>query len=227
MSAYYLQKLSATRLRQVYELAPVRVMQYLDAEVNYVLGRIRPGDVVIELGCGYGRVLPKLAKKAGWVTGVDTSSPSLDLARQSLAAMSNCSLARMDAAKLSFRDQAFDCVICVQNGISAFHVDQRALIRESIRVTRVGGTVLFSSYSEKFWKQRLEWFELQSKAGLLGEIDHAKTTEGVIVCKDGFTATTVDANDFRALTTGLNANVRIVEVDESSLFCSIVPLNGE
>ena len=223
MNEYYSRKLSAVRLKQVYEVAPVRVRQYLDAEMNHVLEKVRPGDLVVELGCGYGRILPKLAGKAGWVVGIDTSAPSLELARQTLGSASVCSLSRMDAVKLGFHDRTFDCVVCIQNGISAFHVDQRTLITESLRVTRAGGVVLFSSYSEKFWKQRLEWFELQSQAGLLGEIDYDRTKDGVIVCRDGFTATTVDANDFRALTAGLNADVRIVEVDESSLFCEIMP----
>jgi ubiquinone/menaquinone biosynthesis C-methylase UbiE len=226
VSEYYSHKLSAVRLKQAYDIAPPRVRQYLDAEVNHVLEKIHPSDLVIELGCGYGRILPKLAEKAGWVIGIDTSVPSLKFAQETLDTISNCSLSRMDAVKLGFQDQAFDCVVCIQNGISAFHVDQRTLISESVRVTRAGGIVLFSSYSDKFWKYRLEWFELQAEAGLLGEIDYDRTMDGVIVCRDGFTATTVDAEHFRALTTNLNAEVRIVEVDESSLFCEIEPLSG-
>jgi 2-polyprenyl-6-hydroxyphenyl methylase/3-demethylubiquinone-9 3-methyltransferase len=130
----------------------------------------------------------------------------------------------MDAAALGFRDRTFDRVICIQNGISAFHVDQRTLITESVRVTKQGGIALFSSYSDKFWEHRLDWFEAQSKAGLLGEINHEKTGNGIIVCKDGFTASTVRVDDFLALTSHLNVDVKIVEVDESSVFCEIVRL---
>jgi len=221
VSAYYSQMLAAARLKQVYEMAPVRVRQYLDAEVTHVLEKIRPGDLVVELGCGYGRIIPRLAAKAGWVVGIDTSGVSLEYAQETVD-LSNCSFSRMNAVKLAFRDGVFDCVVCVQNGISAFHVDQQALISESVRVAKAGGTVLFSSYSERFWKDRLEWFELQSKAGLVGEIDYEKTMDGVIVCRDGFTTTTVDGDDFLALTAQLDADVRLVEVDESSLFCEIV-----
>jgi len=226
VSGYYSQKLSAVRLKQVYDIAPPRVRQYLDAEVNHVLEKMHPGDLVIELGCGYGRILPKLAEKAGWVIGIDTSAPSLEVARETLGTVSNCSLSRMDAATLGFPDKTFDCVICIQNGISAFHLDKRTLISESVRMARADGIVLFSSYSDKFWKHRLEWFELQSEAGLLGEIDYARTKNGVIACRDGFTATTVDAQKFRALTANLNVDARIVEVDESSLFCEMQPLSG-
>lgn len=56
----------------------------------------------------------------------------------------------------------------------------------------------------------------------MGEIDTDKTQGGVIVCKDGFTASTVRRDRFLALTAGLNVDTTIVEVDESSLFCEMV-----
>jgi 2-polyprenyl-6-hydroxyphenyl methylase/3-demethylubiquinone-9 3-methyltransferase len=127
----------------------------------------------------------------------------------------------MDAARPAFHDQTFDAVICIQNGISAFHRDQRQLIREAVRITRRGGTVLFSTYSEKFWPYRLEWFRLQAEAGLVGEIDEDRTSDGVIVCKDGFTASTVGRERFLELASGLPVRTEIVEVDQSSLFCVI------
>ena len=224
MKNYYNDKLSAQRLKQCYEIAPPRVQQYLYEEVNYVLQKIHPGDMVLELGCGYGRILPQLSQRVHRVIGIDTSIFSLHFGQEMLCGISNCFLLNMDAIWLAFNDKVFDLVVCIQNGISALHVNQKELIRESIRVTKVGGTILFSSYSDKFWKDRLEWFELQSKAGLLGVIDNEKTRDGVIVCKDGFRATTVSPDQFLSLTTGFNVNVQVVEVDESSIFYEVTPL---
>lgn len=222
MNGYYIEKLSAERLRRCYDIAPQRVGQYLQAELNFVLNKINPSDLVLELGCGYGRIIPSLAQKARWVVGIDTSVSSLRDAQQSLSRTTNCLLLQMDAAQLSFLDRTFDAVVCIQNGISAFHVDQEHLIREAIRVTKHGGTILFSSYSDKFWEYRLDWFRRQSEAGLVGKIDYDKTGNGVIVCKDGFTAFTVGRDRFLALTAGLSVDATIVEVDESSLFCEMV-----
>lgn len=222
-SDYYADKLSAERLRRVYEIATPRVRQYLDAEVAFVLEHVHPCDAVLELGCGYGRIMPALAEKAGNVVGIDTSEASLAMAREFLRGIPNCELMRIDAVALEFADDTFDVVACIQNGISAFHVDQKQLINEAVRVCKPGGSVLFSSYSDKFWKHRLEWFKLQAGEGLLGEIDYEKTGDGVIACTDGFTATTVSTDGFRALTAGVAARVEIVEVDESSLFCVIKP----
>jgi 2-polyprenyl-6-hydroxyphenyl methylase/3-demethylubiquinone-9 3-methyltransferase len=145
----------------------------------------------------------------------------LELATKFVEGISNVSLSQMNAANLSFREHTFDCVVCIQNGISAFHVDPRILISESMRVAKPESLILFSTYAANFWEERLRWFQLQSQAKLLGEIDYEKTRPGVIVCKDGFTATTLGPEEFSNLTKGIDANVRIVEVDESSLFCEI------
>jgi 2-polyprenyl-6-hydroxyphenyl methylase/3-demethylubiquinone-9 3-methyltransferase len=222
MADYYNEKLSAERLKRVYEVATPRVQQYLRAEIDYVVSKVREGDIVVELGCGYGRLLPALAERAGSVFGIDTSLGSLTLAREMLPDNSRYHLACMNAVRLGFRDEAFDVVVCVQNGISAFHENQQDLVRECVRVCKKGGTALFSSYSDKFWDHRLEWFELQSQAGLLGQIDYKRTGNGEIVCTDGFTATTVRPDRFRSLTSNLGVDARIVEVDESSLFCEVV-----
>jgi 2-polyprenyl-6-hydroxyphenyl methylase/3-demethylubiquinone-9 3-methyltransferase len=221
MQGYYEKKLSAERLKKCYDIAPPRVRQYFASELSHVLRKIEPGKKVLDLGCGFGRILPDLAKKAGIVVGIDNSKASLIIAQKTIEGLSNCILIETDAVQLSFIRNTFDVVICIQNGISVFHVDKKELIMESIRVTKLGGPILFSSYSDKFWYHRLEWFQKQADAGLLGEIDYNKTGDGLIVCKDGFKATTVRPSQFLALTSDLDVEAKILEVDDSSLFCEI------
>lgn len=218
MKGYYHQKLNALRLKQVYDLASPRVRQYLEAEVRFVLDRISTTDRVLELGCGYGRVLLPMAKKARLAVGVDTSFDSLDLAAQSGPVFA---LAAMDAGKLGFKTDSFHVTACIQNGISAFHLDGEILIKEAVRVTVPGGRVLFSTYTPEFWPHRLDWFRDQAKHGLLGEMDEAATGNGVIVCKDGFTATTYSKDDFTRITDRLGLTPVFHVADESSLFCEI------
>ena len=217
MQSYYSDKLSAHRLRRCYEIAPPRVREYLETEIEHACAKFGSSGVALELGCGYGRVLPK----ARTLVGIDTSAPSLELAGMRLGGFSNWHLLVMDAARLGFRSRVFDLVLCIQNGVSAFHVSRDELIRESIRVTRPGGKVLFSSYSDKFWNARLEWFELQAGHGLIGEIDHSRTGNGVIVCRDGFRATTVSPAEFAASVATIGIQAIIEEVNESSVFCEI------
>ena len=81
---------------------------------------------------------------------------------------------------------------------------------------------MFSSYCESFWPERLKWFEIQSEHGLIGAIDYQRTGNGLIVCTDGFRATTVNADGFRSLARALGLTPKIVEVDNSSLVCEIM-----
>jgi 2-polyprenyl-6-hydroxyphenyl methylase/3-demethylubiquinone-9 3-methyltransferase len=218
---YYSKKLAGERLRRCYELAPQPVQRHLAAEIDFVRERVQATFSILELGCGYGRALKPLAPFAKTIVGIDTSPDSLQLASQYLADVPKSHLIAMDAVKMGFPTGRFDLVFCIQNGISAFHVDGRALIRAAIEVTKPGGKVLFSSYSDRFWEPRLDWFRIQSAQGLIGAIDEEATGDGVIVCKDGFRAETVSARDFSDLTKGLGRRVEITEVAESSLFCEV------
>lgn len=217
---YYAKKLSAERLRKVYEVASPRAGRYLEEEIRFVLDRITPNARVLELGCGYGRVLDRVTSRTKRAFGIDTSWDNLTMVAQQ--GRGGSMLVLMDAVSLGFAEKTFDLVACIQNGISAFKVDPLDLMREVVRVTRPGGRALFSSYSETFWPHRLEWFREQARHGLLGEIDEEATGNGVIVCKDGFRATTFSPDDFLALTDRLGLTAEVFEVDESSIFCEII-----
>jgi len=62
---------------------------------------------------------------------------------------------------------------------------------------------------------------MQAEAGLIGEIDWDQTKNGIISCKDGFKAITFTLEDFESLMSQLDIEATIVEVDKSSIFCTI------
>lgn len=214
MGIYYSDILSARNLERCYEIAPPRIRQYLTAEIDFVMKNLKPDERVLELGCGYGRVLGDLLKVTQSVVGIDTALGSLLHG----GLMREIQLAQMDAQYTGFQDNSFDVVVCIQNGISAFKVDPIDLVRESLRIKVDRGVCLFSSYSDKIWEERLEWFKLQAEERLLGELDWEKIERGTIVCKDGFVSTTFSEADFREIAHKLDVPCEITEVDSSSLF---------
>lgn len=221
MSNYYVKNLSAERLKLCYDLAPPRVKQYFQAEINVIAEKIKPNYSVLELGCGYCRILIELIPVTKKLFGVDVSFSSLQYAKEKFKATREINLIKMDAVNLGFKSKSFDLVFCAQNGISAFKVNAAELIDEAVRVTKPGGCVLFSSYSESFWNDRLQWFQIQSENKLLGEIDYNLTGNGEIVCKDGFRATTYSKEKFVSVTSYLKNKANIFEVDGSAIFCEI------
>jgi SAM-dependent methyltransferase len=168
----------------------------------------------------------QLAPHVKRIVGIDSADGSIELARDMAGTLpaelgSRCEFATMDALELDYEDNSIDAVICVQNGVCAFGVDQAKLLREALRVTRVGGKILFSTYLDKFWLDRLAWFQEQAAAGLLGAIDYEATGDGVIACCDGFRSGRLSHDDWRSLCAHVGYEPKLVEVDESCLFCEI------
>lgn len=220
MANYYSKQLHSHKLFQVYDTAYPRIKQYLDAEISFVAGRLRSGDSVLELGAGYGRILKQLAPHAAKLTGVDFSRDSVELSKHYLAGSPNCQVLHMDVGAMRY-DSCFDVVLGLQNTLSAIKRQPMELIRLSIQALSSGGKAYFSTYSENFWEQRLLWFREQAEKGLLGELDMNKTRDGVIVCKDGFTAVTFSREDLEGLGDVCGYPYSVQEVDRSSLFLII------
>lgn len=216
MSNYYAEKLNSKSLFQVYATKIPRIRQYLDEEIGYVRRRLTGKEKVLEIAAGYGRIVRRLAPYCAAIVGMDISEENVELAQDYLKDCPNASMVCMDARHIRF-DEKFDAVICLQNGLSAIRAKE-AEIDAIIDLLAPGGAAYFSTYSARFWDWRIKWFEEQTEKKLLGELDYGKTKDGVIVCKDGFRATTQTPEDYESIGRRAGLPYEIAEVDGSSLF---------
>ncbi len=218
---YYAKSLNAKRLQQVYETAIPRVEQYLRCEIELVASDLKKSDDVLELAAGYGRIMKEVAPFAKSVTGLDISCENVRYGKEFLKDSPNVTLLEMDVHKMDY-DCCFNAVLCLQNALSAVKATvPEAFAAHVLRSLKEGGRAYFSTYHPKFWESRLAWFVEQAEKGLLGDIDFEKTKEGVIVCKDGFKATTHSIEDFEKIGLASGYPWRIFEVDDSSIFLVI------
>ncbi|MFI1963386.1 class I SAM-dependent methyltransferase [Streptomyces pathocidini] len=100
---------------------------------------LRPGEKVLDAGCGTGRALPPLREAVGpggTVLGVDLTPEMLRAAARA-GTHRHALLAVADAARLPFRDAALDAVFAA--GLVSHLPDPRAGLRELARVVRPGG----------------------------------------------------------------------------------------
>lgn len=217
MSNYYAENLNSAKLFQVYQTRYPRIEQYFREEIDFVRKDLHGNENVLEVGAGYGRIIKELAPSVKRIVGIDISEGSVELGNDYIKDCKNASMQVMDAYNMEF-DEEFDVVLCLQNGLSAIKGKQSDLINQCMKVLKPGGIAYFSTYSSRFWDNRLDWFREQSEKGLLGEIDTEKTKDGVIVCKDGFVGITFSEDDFRKLGQESGYEYSVEEVDESSLF---------
>lgn len=217
MGNYYAEGLNSAKLFRVYDTKLERVRRYLREEISFVRRELEGNEKILELGCGYGRIMRELAPYADFIVGIDISTNSVRFGEEFLKDLPNCEIRVMDAHDLSF-GPVFDVVLCLQNGISAIKGEADHLVAQSLRVLVPGGKAYFSTYSASFWDHRLAWFREQADKGLIGQIDEEKTRNGNIVCKDGFTATTFSPEDLEILAQRTGCRYGMEEIDASSLF---------
>ncbi len=218
MGNYYSEKLGANSLVQVYDTDLPRVSQYLKSEIDFVRDSIKGKKNVLELGCGYGRIMKELAPCVEAITGIDLSAESVELAKSYLSDNANCRVIQMDAMNMDLPSN-FDAVLCLQNGLSAISSGSPfVLMEQCLQKLLSGGKAYFSTYSSKFWDDRVAWFREQANKGLLGQLDEELTKDGNIVCVDGFRATTYSENDLIDMANKTGYPYKLIEIDQSSLF---------
>jgi ubiquinone/menaquinone biosynthesis C-methylase UbiE len=123
---------------------------------------------VLEVGCGTGLVLERIARFARQATGVDLSPGMLERARSR-----GLEVREGSATELPFPDASFD-VTCAFKVLA--HVpDVRRAIEEMARVTRQGGVVLAELYNPLSWR------------GLLRRLGPARRISSVARESDVFT----------------------------------------
>ncbi len=137
----------------------------------HLLGHLRPGQRLLDLGCGPGTITADLAERVapGEVVGIDPSADVIERARANVAARPGGIPAGLrfevgDGYRLAFDDASFDVVHAHQ--VLQHLTDPVAALREARRVLASGGllAVRDSDYGAFVWSPddtRLDrWLEL-------------------------------------------------------------------
>ncbi|GII76243.1 methyltransferase type 11 [Sphaerisporangium rufum] len=120
----------------------------ISRKVTETLG-LRPGERVLDAGCGPGETAIYLARTYGvHVTGVTVSAFEIAKAQERAAANGVAGRARFeygDFMALSYPDDSFDAVLALESLQNA--PDLRQVLGELFRVLRPGGRISFSDFS--------------------------------------------------------------------------------
>ncbi len=134
--------------------------------------RPRPGERILDAGCGTGLTLRRYYRPGIRVVALDLSLASLRLLRQ---CCKGCAVSpvRADLTRLPFATGFFDRVLCA-NALQ--HIPgtrlRQACIQELARVVRPGGTVVVTTHNYSLPKQRAAWQKEGSARGPSGEVQY-------------------------------------------------------
>src|SRR6476646_2912592 len=110
----------------------------------WTMGRLRPGERVLDLGSGAGTdslIAAQMVGEEGSVTGIDMTPQMLAKSRAAAATMgaTNVEFVEAEAESLPFPDASFDVVI--SNGVIDLIPDKDAVFAELHRVLAPGGRI--------------------------------------------------------------------------------------
>jgi SAM-dependent methyltransferase len=129
------------RWAETYDTTPNPVVAF-DERVTPALIAPRPGERILDAGCGTGRHIGRLLAAGATVTGLDLSEGMLAVARSRFP---DVAFAQGDLqARWPFADGAFDAVLCALVGEHLDDLD--AVAEEMRRVITPGGRAVFSVY---------------------------------------------------------------------------------
>jgi len=114
-----------------------------EADAIWKLVALTPGSIVLDLGCGHGRISNALAERGARVTGLDASSYFLDMARRDAAARSpGVNFIQGDMRCLEWTT-AFDVVLIWFTTFGYFSdVENAQVVQQSGRALKPGGRLL-------------------------------------------------------------------------------------
>jgi ubiquinone/menaquinone biosynthesis C-methylase UbiE len=122
---------------------------------------VAPGERVLDLACGTGELLCRIARKtpAARLTGVDFAPAMVDRSRRKLEDLSNTNIRTADAHDLPFEAGTFDVLLCA----NTFHYfsDSATVLAEARRVLRPGGRLVLLDWCRDFWTCRIMDIVLQ------------------------------------------------------------------
>ena len=104
---------------------------------------IPEGATALDIGCGGGRTIEKLAAKAAWVYGIDYAAGSVAASRahnQRLIAEGRVQVEQASVSRLPFADDKFDVVTAIETQYYWPNLEQD--MREILRVLKPGGRLM-------------------------------------------------------------------------------------
>lgn len=121
--------------------------EYGAAELHFLADYLLPDAVILEVGCGTGRVLKSIVNRASYVHGIDFSRLMLRKAKQELGLGYNVDIQHAEAMHIPYKSDTFDYTLCMFNTYGNFDHPDKCL-EEMLRVTKQGCEVIVSVYSQ-------------------------------------------------------------------------------
>lgn len=106
---------------------------------KWILSQVRKNDRVLDVGCGDGLLVYKLANKTKEVLGIDKHIPSIEKAKKRIENLKNASIISVGFEDFDYEPNSFDAIIFVA---SIHHMNLETCIDKAIELLKPNGKLL-------------------------------------------------------------------------------------
>lgn len=143
------------KISEIWEKLPETLSQVKDfhnSEEDFIVSLVKghKSPVILDLGCGSGRILKEMSKLGvNKLYGIDISSKMIERCRSTLPEW--VVLLQHDFRKrLPFTDNFFDFVLITGNSLSSSITESDTVLRNVCRVLKEDGTLVIGLYNSEF-----------------------------------------------------------------------------
>ena len=151
-------------------------------DLAFYLEHLKPAQHILELGCGYGRILSELARAGHQVTGLDLDADMLALAADARSALppelgERITLLAGDMRNFQL-EQTFDAIIIAFNSLYCM-LSEDAVI-DCLRCARAhlskGGEIIFDGYAIDYFHLHADPLEQEDESEALDSLQYQGQT---------------------------------------------------
>jgi len=157
---------------------PAPIQEFLDEELRFLKNHIQDHRDILEIGCGYGRLIKELAPKARAIAGVDYSHTLLEKARQELRNHHNVALYLQHAEEFMPKSK-FDYVICMDATFGNMPGIEQQVLHNMYDACKSSGEVILSVFSEQARDAQIANYKRIGLTGITDLGNAITTAEGM------------------------------------------------
>jgi ubiquinone/menaquinone biosynthesis C-methylase UbiE len=154
---------------------PHLLQEFLDRELALIRECIPKVESILEVGCGYGRLLDVLRLKADIAVGIDFSRPMLERAKLHLREK-NVELYEMNAENMNFPPANFDYAVCLNATFGNMPGIEENVLQEMKRVSRRG--LMITAFAPEAKDTQFENYKRIGLTGITDDGTAVRTQEG-------------------------------------------------
>jgi len=138
--------------------SPLSYRKWFLGEKKFLRKNIFKNARVLDVGCGDGRSFNDIINKTQNLVGVDHEKKAIQDAKEKFKKYPKVKFVVADAVKLPFRQNEFDCVMCM-GSMCNFGDAKMDVLREMKRVLKKHKEIIISVFSENAFRERMKIYK--------------------------------------------------------------------